>query len=185
MPPKENDRLSDAQIEVWRKWILGGAPWVAQEKRAKILESDSWFAKDGVTVKTSGGLSREWTKRRYKPEDLWAFAPMKRYSIPNIEDVDGRGHEESGRCLCPSKIARRGNHTGGRADKRSLIRRATFDLIGLPPTPEEIEAFVNDASKKAFEKVVDRLLKSPQYGERMGAKLAGRCALCRYSRVFK
>ncbi len=168
MPPKENDRLSDAQIEVWRKWILGGAPWVAQEKRAKILESDSWFAKDGVTVKTSGGLSREWTKRRYKPEDLWAFAPMKRYSIPNIEDVTGGGTKNPVDAFVHQRLQDAGITPAGRADKRSLIRRATFDLIGLPPTPEEIEAFVNDASKKAFEKVVDRLLKSPQYGERWG-----------------
>lgn len=168
MPPKESDRLSDAQIEVWRKWILGGAPWVAQEKRAKNLESDSWSAKDGVTVKTSGGLSREWTKRRYKPEDLWAFAPVKRYSVPNIEDVTGGGTKNPVDAFVHQKLQDAGITPAGRADKRTLIRRATFDLIGLPPTPEEIEAFVNDASKKAFEKVVDRLLKSPQYGERWG-----------------
>ena len=54
------------------------------------------------------------------------------------------------------------------ADKHALIRRATFDLIGLPPTPEEVEAFVNDSSPAAFRKVVDRLLASPHYGERWG-----------------
>ena len=54
------------------------------------------------------------------------------------------------------------------ADRRTLIRRATFDLTGLPPTPEEVEAFVNDTSPKAFEKVVDRLLASPAFGERWG-----------------
>ena len=54
------------------------------------------------------------------------------------------------------------------ADRRTLIRRAYFDLIGLPPTPEEIEAFVNDNDPKAFEKVVDRLLAMPQFGERWG-----------------
>src|SRR5205807_5424450 len=52
------------------------------------------------------------------------------------------------------------------ADKRTLIRRVTFDLIGLPPTPEEIDAFLADESSEAFAKVVDRLLASPQYGER-------------------
>ena len=54
------------------------------------------------------------------------------------------------------------------ADKRTLIRRATFDLIGLPPTPEEVQDFVNDPSPDAFAKVVDRLLASPHYGERWG-----------------
>ena len=56
----------------------------------------------------------------------------------------------------------------GPADKRTLIRRATFDLIGLPPTPEEIDAFVADDTPDAFEKVVDRLLASEHYGERWG-----------------
>ena len=54
------------------------------------------------------------------------------------------------------------------ADKRTLIRRATFDLIGLPPTPEEVDAFRADKSPDAFAKVVDRLLASPHYGERWG-----------------
>ena len=54
------------------------------------------------------------------------------------------------------------------ADKRTLLRRATFDLIGLPPTLEEMDAFVADTAPDAFEKVVDRLLASPHYGERWG-----------------
>ena len=54
------------------------------------------------------------------------------------------------------------------ADRRTLIRRATFDLIGLPPTPGEIESFVRDSSPEAFAKVVERLLASPHYGERWG-----------------
>ena len=61
-----------------------------------------------------------------------------------------------------------GLNPNGRADRRTLIRRATFDLIGLPPAPEEVDAFVNDPSPGAFEKVIDRLLVSPHYGERWG-----------------
>ena len=56
----------------------------------------------------------------------------------------------------------------GAADKRTLIRRATFDLTGLPPTPEEVKAFLEDSSPEAFAKLVDRLLASPHYGERWG-----------------
>jgi len=67
-----------------------------------------------------------------------------------------------------SKLEAAGLSPVGRADRRTLIRRATFDLTGLPPTPEEVEAFVNDASPAAFEKVIDRLLASPHYGERWG-----------------
>ena len=54
------------------------------------------------------------------------------------------------------------------ADRRTLIRRATFDLIGLPPTPTEVDAFLHDESPDAFARVVDRLLASPRYGERRG-----------------
>ncbi len=59
-------------------------------------------------------------------------------------------------------------HSRSRADKRTLIRRATFDLHGLPPTPEEVDAFVKDDSPDAYEKLIDRLLASPRYGERWG-----------------
>ena len=65
------------------------------------------------------------------------------------------------------------------ADRRTLIRRATFDLTGLPPTPEEIEAFEKDKSPNAFAKVVDRLLASPRYGERWGRHWLDRGAVCR------
>ena len=67
-----------------------------------------------------------------------------------------------------SALEAKGLRPVGDADRRTLIRRATFDLIGLPPTPEEIDAFVNDPSPDAFARVVDRLLASPHFGERWG-----------------
>src|SRR5262249_3158987 len=67
-----------------------------------------------------------------------------------------------------AKLEAQGLTPSAPADKRALMRRATFDLIGLPPTPEEVDAFVADTSADAFAKVVDRLLKSPHYGERWG-----------------
>ena len=67
-----------------------------------------------------------------------------------------------------AKLEEKGLKPSPRADKRTLIRRATFDLIGLPPTPDEIDAFLKDDSPEAFALVVDRLLKSPHYGERWG-----------------
>ena len=67
-----------------------------------------------------------------------------------------------------AKLEEKGMKPVPHADKRTLIRRATFDLIGLPPTPEEVQTFVDDKSPNAFEKVVDRLLASPHYGERWG-----------------
>ena len=67
-----------------------------------------------------------------------------------------------------SKLETAGLSPAARADRRTLIRRATFDLLGLPPTPEEVESFLSDSSEQPFEKVIDRLLASPHYGERWG-----------------
>jgi hypothetical protein len=80
--------------------------------------------------------------------DSWAKTPIDKFILAKLED----------RGMKPNDIA----------DKRTLIRRATLDLIGLPPTAEEVQDFLNDNSPKAFEKVVDRLLRSPHYGERWG-----------------
>jgi hypothetical protein len=78
----------------------------------------------------------------------WARTPIDRFILAKLESKN----------LKPVRPA----------DKRTLIRRATVDLIGLPPTPEEVDAFVRDTSKDAFATVVDRLLASPHYGERWG-----------------
>src|SRR5439155_20724222 len=67
-----------------------------------------------------------------------------------------------------ARLDARGLKPAAPADKRTLIRRVTFDLTGLPPTPEEVEAFVADPSPEAYPKLIDRLLASPAYGERWG-----------------
>src|SRR5262249_32815067 len=67
-----------------------------------------------------------------------------------------------------AKLEAKGLAPSPEADRRTLLRRVTFDLVGLPPTPEEVEAFVHDRSPDAYEKVIDRLLASPHYGERWG-----------------
>jgi hypothetical protein len=90
-------------------------------------------------------------------KEHWAFQPVRETaSAHDIDQYVLAGLQKTG--LTPAKPA----------DRRTLIRRATYDLTGLPPTPEEVEAFVNDPSSKAFEKVIDRLLASPAYGERWG-----------------
>ena len=95
----------------------------------------------------------------FNEEDLWAVRP--------VEKIEGTGGVDS---FIGSKLAQAGLPAGTRADRRTLIRRATIDLTGLPPTPEHVEAFVTDpdGDKAAFGKVVDRLLASPRYGERWG-----------------
>ena len=85
MPPKENDRLTEKQIHWIRQWIKLGAPWPDQETSQKyVLEERAKPVTDeGIIVKTSGGLSDDWTYRRYSPEDLWAFQPLTKPKVPS------------------------------------------------------------------------------------------------------
>jgi mono/diheme cytochrome c family protein len=97
----------------------------------------------------------------------WPFKPIpESVPVPAIRDTTWPQTEIDRFIL--SGLEKRGLHPVGDADRRTLIRRATFDLLGLPPTPEEIDAFLADASPQAFAKLIDRLLASPHYGERWG-----------------
>jgi len=159
MPPKERNKLTKAETEVLRKWIAGGAPWGVENVRAKPA-SGGWDAKNGVTVATSGGLSEEWTNRKYRPEDLWAYRPIRRITVPRIA---GTPHPID--AFIRRKLAEKGLKPAPRADRRTLIRRVTLDLTGLPPSPAEIDAFLKDSSPGAYAKLVRRLLASMHYGE--------------------
>lgn len=165
MPPKENDRLTDDQIANVEQWVRLGAPWPDADRIAALLaaDDDRWNAADGVTVATSGGLSPEWTNRRYEPENLWSWQPL-------WQDTSGRltsGSRNPVDILIDDGLQNRGLTAAPPADRRTLIRRVTFDLIGLPPRPADIDDFVNDPDDDltAFRRVVDRLLESPHYGE--------------------
>jgi hypothetical protein len=93
---------------------------------------------------------------------FWSFQPVKPEAPPNV-----KAPTEIDRFLA-AKLAARGLRPVKAADRRTLIRRATYDLTGLPPTAEDVDAFEHDRSPDAFAKVIDRLLASPRYGERMG-----------------
>ncbi len=179
MPPKEADKLTVEQIGWIKQWIAGGAPWPDESRVKELTKSNTekWSAEDGIVVKTSGGLGAEWTNRKYKPEGLWAYQPLKKPAVPSDRGHPARANSD------PWAGSPRSNPIDGfldaklpaglqpapLADRVTLIRRATFDLTGLPPKPEEIAAFVadKDPDAKAFAKVVERLLASPHYGERM------------------
>ncbi|MCS7024113.1 MAG: DUF1553 domain-containing protein [Bryobacteraceae bacterium] len=96
----------------------------------------------------------------------WAFIPPQKPPVPTVKDPAAVYNPIDAFIL--SELERRGLKQVPLADKRTLIRRATYDLTGLPPTPAEVEAFLNDPSPDAFAKVIDRLLGSPRYGERWG-----------------
>ncbi len=101
----------------------------------------------------------------FAPQKHWAFQPVRPVEPP--ADPAGWARHPVDRFIA-AKLHALGLVPVGPADRRALIRRATFDLIGLPPTPEEVEAFVADGAPDAFARVVDRLLASPHYGERWG-----------------
>ncbi len=166
MPPKENDRLTRDQMDMLAAWIDRGAPWPAEEKRVQLLAEGDWDWGNEIVVKTSGALSKNWANRRYKKEDLWAFYPLQTVEVPWKATGSKDAHPID--AFIEEKLAEADIKAAGAADKRTLIRRATYDLTGLPPTPEELADFLQDKSLDAFEKVLERLLASPHYGEQWG-----------------
>jgi hypothetical protein len=165
MPPKESERLSSEQLGWLREWIQGGAPWPSDERQSAIAKSfaQAWSNEDGITVVTSGGLSSNWTERRYKMDGLWAYQPILKPVVAATSDSDAIDELISKRIPKDLRLA-------PAADARNFLRRATLDLTGLPPTPLEVDAFERDFlqnSDQAVSQLIDRLLSSPHYGERM------------------
>jgi hypothetical protein len=103
---------------------------------------------------------------RQHQRDFWAFQPVRKPAAPHVHDT-ALVKNDIDRFIV-AKLEEKGLKPVRPAEKRALIRRATFDLIGLPPAPQEIDDFLSDSSPDAFAKVVDRLLASPHYGERWG-----------------
>ncbi len=97
--------------------------------------------------------------------EYWSFRPLVRPDVPTLQTGDAANPID---VFLERRLRESGLVALGRADRATLLRRVTFDLIGLPPTPDEIASFLNDAAPDAFERVVDRLLASPGYGERWG-----------------
>ncbi|MBS1790224.1 MAG: DUF1553 domain-containing protein [Acidobacteria bacterium] len=141
MPPV-GERLNEKQIALIKTWIAAGAVWPV---------GDTTTGRSGV-----GANDRL---------QHWAWQPIKKPIVPEI-----RNPQSAIRNPIDAFILARLTHSGltmsPKADRRTLIRRLYFDLIGLPPTPERVQQFVHDRDPKAYEKLVDELLASPRYGER-------------------
>jgi len=147
-------RLSDEEIAVLRDWINSGAEW-----DANITLS----APSPVAGAPAAAPEKKFTEaqRRY-----WAFQKVVKPPVPAVKNRDWVRTPIDAFIL--AKLEEKNLRPNPPADKITLIRRAYFDLIGLPPSPEDVQAFLADNSPGAFEKVVDRLLASAQYGERWG-----------------
>lgn len=144
MPPE--GKLEPEQIEDLKKWIAEGAVWTPVELPADL-----------------GEAGEDYDRLR---KEHWSWQPLTKPAAPEIKD-SSLAPTEIDRFIV-AKLAEKGLKPAALADKTTLIRRATFDLTGLPPTAEEIAAFAADESPAALEKVVDRLLASPAYGEHWG-----------------
>jgi hypothetical protein len=143
MPP--GARLSAADVETLAVWIRDGAIW--PEHAAPVQKS----AGPRITPE-----QRAW----------WAFQPVRKPQAPAVKSAS-HANPPIDRFILAA-LAAKGLKQAPPADRRTLLRRAYYDLTGLPPTVEEVEAFARDRSPNAFAKVVDRLLASPRYGERWG-----------------
>ncbi|WP_435016446.1 PSD1 and planctomycete cytochrome C domain-containing protein [Tundrisphaera sp. TA3] len=145
MPP--DSKLPDRVVDDFRAWIAGGAP----------MPDHGATAGD---IKPQKGIDLAEGRR------FWSFLPAVEQALPNVSDPAWTRNRIDRFVL--KKLDDKGMRPTAEADRRTLIRRVTFDLTGLPPTPEEADAFAADADPAAYEKLVDRLLASPRYGERWG-----------------
>lgn len=142
MPPKDHGgKLNEQQIADLTEWVRRGAP----DPRVPVMAASG---------KSYGGVGKA----------HWAFQPVKQPAVPVVKDNAWTQSPLDNFVL--AKLESVGLHPNPLADKRTLIRRVTFDLTGLPPTEPEIQRFIADGSPDAYAKVVDRLLDSPAYGER-------------------
>jgi len=145
MPPKM--KLSEAEIARLKRWIDLGLPW------------------PGAPARSAPGAEGAISKRD-EPRRWWSLQPVRATTVPEVKDV-AWPRTEVDRFILAGLEARRMTPAPP-AGKRTLLRRATFDLTGLPPKPDEVDSFLADPSPDAFARVVDRLLASPAYGERWG-----------------
>jgi hypothetical protein len=144
MPP--DGKLPAEEIAALRQWIEAGAAWPDEPPPEGIAGGET----GGPTVKHN-----QWWRR-----------PIALPEVPRVQDVSWPRTDVDRFILARLEAA--GLRPAEAADKRTLIRRAYFDLIGLPPAPAEVEEFLADSAPGAFERVVERLLASPHYGERWG-----------------
>ena len=138
--PKDGKALTEAETALLRAWIAAGAHWT-----------------DGTTLRPPVVDDFNW----------WSFQPLSQQQPPTFSDPAAAAWVRNPvDAFVLQAMREQGLQPAPEADRRTLIRRLSFDLLGLPPTPEDIEAFVADTAPDAWEKLVDRMLASPHYGER-------------------
>ena len=143
--PEKGEPLTDAEAAALRDWIAAGAPWPEKLVLKEAARADATF---------------------------WSFQPIRKSDPPVVEDSPAGWEANPIDRLILAKLRERGFAANPPADPQTFVRRATYDLTGLPPTPEEVDAYVRAVARlgddRACEQLVDRLLASPRYGEQWG-----------------
>ncbi len=137
MPPK-GERLTSVEIGQLRRWIDDGAHWPSDSAGAEETDPTEW----------------------------WSLKPLVAPAVPKLTESQNEWVKNPVDAFVLNRLTEKGLKPSPEADRRTLIRRVYFDLIGLPPMPEVVDEFVNDTDSQAYERLVNRLLESPQYGER-------------------
>ncbi len=153
MPPK--GKLGQRQIEALTQWVQMGAPWPGGGSTAAAAGSEP-----------AAGIRRPGYQVNDVDRSHWSFRPLKRPGLPVVSGVAGPITPVDS--FIRAGLQAKGLQPNPPASKHELIRRVTYDLTGLPPTPTEVDAFEADTSPDAFARLVDRLLDSPRYGEKWG-----------------
>ena len=149
MPPKQ--KLTATQIADLETWVESGA---VDPRQASIDKPEE------LTARPKYGMSLEAGRK------FWSFQPIQSPMAPDVKNA-AWAHNDVDKFIL-ARMEQAGVTPTSAADPRTLLRRVTFDLTGLPPTPAEMDAFLADSSSQAFDQVIDRLLDSPRYGERWG-----------------
>jgi hypothetical protein len=147
MPPK--GKLPGKDIATLTRWVEAGLPWTPGKPEAAP-----------VAKHAEGG------KVTPEARNYWAYKPVRRPDVQAVKDAAWVRNPVDAFIL--AKLEAKGLSPAPPAERVALVRRVYYDLTGLPPTPEEVDAFVNDRSPDAYERLVDRLLASPHYGEKWG-----------------
>ncbi len=161
MPPKEADKLSQEQQGWLRDWINAGAPW-PNDLRVKAIQ-DAYA--EGEQVSVSRALSDEWQNRRYETEKLWAYRAIQKPEVPaERHPIDW---------FIDRQLVEVGLEPAPAADALALVRRMSFGLTGLPPSPETARQFTRayqDDRNLAVDDYAEQLMQSQHYGEQFGSR---------------
>ncbi len=152
MPPK--DKLATSDLLLLSKWVAMGAPW-----------PETPAAKKPIAKPPLPGAEPEQVQFSPEQKEFWAYQPLRRPALPTTSNATSGSPIDR---FIHEKLQAKGLTPSPAASKRDLIRRATYDLTGLPPSEEEIQQFVEDDSPGAYASLLDRLLASVRYGEKWG-----------------